>query len=183
MKVGDIAGEPAFILVLLEGREPRREEEAWCEKRLCLSQHISDFLMKFWASQVTLVGKNLPANAGDRHSFDPWVRKDPLEEGMATHSSILPWRIPLTEEPGRLQYMGSQSRTWLKRLIIHCQEKVIQTLLHVWLWDDSMQPTPSVYPGHFPPYMDWFLILHVYILFQSIFLLLENYGCYRNQIF
>ena len=67
--------------------------------------------MKFWASQVTLVGKNLPANAGDRHSLDPWVRKDPLEEGMATHSSILPWRIPLTEEPGRQQYMGSQSRT------------------------------------------------------------------------
>ena len=32
----------------------------------------------------------------------------PLEEGMATHSSILAWRIPLTEEPGGLQSMGSQ---------------------------------------------------------------------------
>ena len=31
---------------------------------------------------------------------------DPLEEGMATHSSILAWRIPWTEEPGRLQFMG-----------------------------------------------------------------------------
>ena len=34
--------------------------------------------------------------------------KDPLEEGMATHSSILAWRIPWTEEPGRLQSIGSQ---------------------------------------------------------------------------
>ena len=41
-----------------------------------------------------------------------WVRflgqEDPLEEGMATHSSILAWRIPWTEEPRGLQSMGSQ---------------------------------------------------------------------------
>ena len=36
------------------------------------------------------------------------VQEDPLEDGMATHSSILAWRIPWTEEPGGLQYMGSQ---------------------------------------------------------------------------
>ena len=35
-------------------------------------------------------------------------REDPLEEGMATHSSILAWKVPWTEEPGRLQSMGSQ---------------------------------------------------------------------------
>ena len=34
--------------------------------------------------------------------------KGPLEKGMATHSSVLPWRIPWTEEPGELQSMGSQ---------------------------------------------------------------------------
>ena len=34
--------------------------------------------------------------------------EDPLEKGMATHSSILAWRIPWTDEPGRLQAMGSQ---------------------------------------------------------------------------
>ena len=34
--------------------------------------------------------------------------EDPLEEGMATHSSVLAWKIPWTEEPGRLQSMGSQ---------------------------------------------------------------------------
>ena len=41
-----------------------------------------------------------------------WVQslggEDPLEEGMATRSSILAWRIPWTEEPGRVQSMGSQ---------------------------------------------------------------------------
>ena len=36
--------------------------------------------------------------------------EDPLEEGMATHSSTLAWRIPWTEEPGGLQSMGSQSQ-------------------------------------------------------------------------
>ena len=35
-------------------------------------------------------------------------QKDPLEEGMATHSSMSAWRIPQTEEPGRLQSMGLQ---------------------------------------------------------------------------
>ena len=44
---------------------------------------------------------------------ETWVpslgRKDPLEEGMATHSSLLAWRIPWTQEPGRVQSMGSQS--------------------------------------------------------------------------
>ena len=39
---------------------------------------------------------------------------DPLEKGMATHSSILAWRTPWTEEPGGLQFIGSQSRTGLK---------------------------------------------------------------------
>ena len=35
-------------------------------------------------------------------------QEDPLEEGMATHSSILAWRVPWTEEPGGLQSIGSQ---------------------------------------------------------------------------
>ena len=44
--------------------------------------------------------KNPPANAGDRLSLDPWVGKIPWRRTMATHSSILAWRIPWTEEPG-----------------------------------------------------------------------------------
>ena len=39
--------------------------------------------------------------------------KDPLEKEMTTHFSILAWKIPWTEDPGRLQFMGSQSRKWL----------------------------------------------------------------------
>ena len=50
--------------------------------------------------------KNLPVRQ------ETWVqslgREDPLEKGMATHSSILTWRIPWTEKPGGLQSMGSQ---------------------------------------------------------------------------
>ena len=46
------------------------------------------------ASQVALVVKNLPAKAGDmRDIFDPWVGKIPWEDGKATHSNILVWRI------------------------------------------------------------------------------------------
>ena len=41
-------------------------------------------------------------------------QEDPLEEGMAAHSSIFAWRIPRTEEPGGLLSMGSESRTQVK---------------------------------------------------------------------
>ena len=62
--------------------------------------HILMFVM------VTQMVKNLPALQ------ETWVRslgwEDPLEEGMATHSSTLAWRIPWTEEPGRLQSIGLQ---------------------------------------------------------------------------
>ena len=51
-------------------------------------------------------GKESACNAGDPGLI--LNQEDPLEKGMATHSSILPWRIPWTEEPGRLQSMGSQ---------------------------------------------------------------------------
>ena len=47
-----------------------------------------------------------------RCGFNPWVcQDDPLEKGMATHSSILAWEIPRTEESSGLQSMGSQ-KSW-----------------------------------------------------------------------
>ena len=53
--------------------------------------------------------KILPANAGDAGDAGSKLgQEDPLEEGMAIHSSILAWRISWTEEPGGLQSMGSQ---------------------------------------------------------------------------
>ena len=57
-------------------------------------------------SVVAQMAKNLPAMQ------ETWVQslgqEDPLEKGMATHSSILAWIIPWTEEPGRLESMGLQ---------------------------------------------------------------------------
>ena len=67
---------------------------------------ISYPLQYSWASLMAQMVKNPPA------MWETWVRslgwEDPMEEGMATHSSILAWRVPWTEEAGRLQCMGSQ---------------------------------------------------------------------------
>ena len=53
--------------------------------------------------------KNLPVKAGDAGDMVQSLgQEDPLEEGRATHSSILAWRIPLTEEPGGLQFTELQ---------------------------------------------------------------------------
>ena len=52
--------------------------------------------------------KNPLAYAGDIREEGSSSREDPLEKGMATHSSILAWRILWTEEPGGLQSIGSQ---------------------------------------------------------------------------
>ena len=69
-----------------------------------LSCSICSYLPSFWASFVAQVIKNPPAMQ------ETWVQflgqDDPLEKWLATHSSILAWRIPWTEEPGRLQSMG-----------------------------------------------------------------------------
>ena len=52
------------------------------------------------------VNMNLPAM--QETQVQSLGQEGPLEKGMATHSSMLSWRIPLTEEPGRLQSLGSQ---------------------------------------------------------------------------
>jgi len=62
-------------------------------------------------------------------------QEDPLEEGMATHSSILAWRIPLTEEPCGLQSIGS-NRTWRR----------------------AWQPTPVFLPGE--SHGNWWATVH-----------------------
>ena len=67
------------------------------------------FLLKMRKSTfffLIYMAKNLPAMQETQVWSLGW--EDPLEEGMATHSSILVWRIPRTEEPGGLQFMGSQ---------------------------------------------------------------------------
>ena len=74
---------------------------------------LKNVLMLERASRVAQMVKNQLAMQ------ETWVRslgrEDPLEKGMATHSSILGWRIPWTEKPGGLQFMGSQrvSHNWV----------------------------------------------------------------------
>ena len=67
---------------------------------------FSLYYVDMGASLVAQKVKGLPAMQ------ETWVQslgqEDPVEEEIATHSSILSWRIPWTEEPGRLQFMGLQ---------------------------------------------------------------------------
>ena len=63
-------------------------------------------LTPWWASLVVPMVKNLPAMWETQVWTLDW--EDPLEKGMATHSSILAWRIPWIEEPGGLQSVGLQ---------------------------------------------------------------------------
>ena len=82
-------------------------------KRLCLFQPMSSDLRRltcsFGACLMAQLIKNLPAK---RETPEAWVQslgqEDPLQKGMATHSTILAWRIPWTEEPSGLQSLGSQ---------------------------------------------------------------------------
>ena len=91
--------------------------------------HFSHFICSFICSQLqrtVLQGKQLgsPGVASGKESTLPMQEmqetrvpsldgKDPPKKGMATYSSVLAWEIPRTEEPGGLQSMGLQSRTWL----------------------------------------------------------------------
>ena len=61
-----------------------------------------------WASQEVLVVKNAPVNSGDmRHGFDLWVKKIPWKRAWKSTSIFFPGESPWTEEPGRLQSIGS----------------------------------------------------------------------------
>ena len=69
-------------------------------------------IFNFWsqASQVTLILKNPAANAGKirDNGIKSLGQEDHLEDKIASHSSLLAWRIPWIEEPGGLHSMGSQ---------------------------------------------------------------------------
>ena len=81
--------------------------QSW-PKTLTLWTDVFEIWILLWAELASLVAqmvKNLPAMQETWVLFQGW--EDILEEGMATHSSILAWRIPWTEEPGGLQSLGS----------------------------------------------------------------------------
>ena len=91
--------------------------------RSSFSQSIMSAYYGARASKVALVIRNPAANAGNR---EMWVQslgwEDPLEEGTATHSSILVWRIPWTEEPDGLQSMGLQRSDTTEATHTHSHE-------------------------------------------------------------
>ena len=89
-----------------------------------IDKHVTSYKPKLvglqsWASLVAQMVKNLPAMQ------ETWVWsldwEDPMEEGLATHSSILAWRIPWTEEPGGLQSVGWQraGHNWVTNTHTH----------------------------------------------------------------
>ena len=93
----------------------------------CTAEYTQHGKAVIWASLVAQMVKNLPAV--QEIQVRSLGREDPLEKEMGTHSSILAWRIPWTEEPGRLQSTGSQSWTPWKRLSTYTNEQVLLVLL------------------------------------------------------
>ena len=77
---------------------------------------IKTYYKAYWASLVAQTVKNLPALQDTKVRSLGW--KDPLEEKTATHSSILAWRIPWTEEPGELQSVGYKESNTTERLML-----------------------------------------------------------------
>ena len=94
-----------------------------------------------WASLMTQMVKNLPCRKAQIQSL---VQEDPLKKEMATHWHIPPWRIPRTEEPGRLQSMESQrvGHDWGTNTLSYLMQKLIDmdTGRKSWLtklWDSG----------------------------------------------
>ena len=72
---------------------------------------------------VAQTGKNLPMTQEIEPRVQSWGREDALEKGMATHSSILAWKVPWTEEHGELQSMGLQrvGHDWATNIHTHTE--------------------------------------------------------------
>ena len=66
---------------------------------------------------------------GKRHGFSPWVEKNPLEDSVATQSSVPAWRIPWREEPGGLQSKGLQRVRQLNQLSTHAKVLIVENHL------------------------------------------------------
>ena len=88
---------------------------------------------------MVLVVKNPPANAGGLRPIGSLGWEGPLEEGMATHSRILAWRIPWKTEPGRVQSRVAKSQTRVKWLHMHAHKDLIKSI-----WSETSR---RVWPG------------------------------------
>ena len=87
--------------------------------------HVPSFSCQAFCQALEVLGASLMAQMVKESTQNAgvWVRslgwEHPLEEGMATHSSLLAWRTPSTEEPGRLQFMWTQRVNMTERLSTH----------------------------------------------------------------
>ena len=102
-----------------------------------LSIFSCTFWLFVWASLLAQMVKHLSRMRETRVRSLGW--EDPLEKEMAIHSSTIAWKIPWTEEPGRLQSMGSlrAGHDWVTSLSLF-------TFMH---WRRKWQPTPVFLPG------------------------------------
>ena len=115
----ETATTPVFLPGELHRQRRLVSYSPWGHKESDMTEKLTLSLSNTnWASLVTQMVKNQPAMQ------ETWVwslgREDPLEKGMVTHSSILAWRIPWTEESGRLESIGSKRvrHYWIKHTLL-----------------------------------------------------------------
>ena len=117
-----------------------------------LEEYMCLFKQQVWASLVAQLVKNPPLMQ------EIWVRffsqEDPLEKEMATHSSILAWRILWTEEPGRLQSIGYKE--------LDTTEAIEHSTAHIGI-QISLCDSDFNYFGYIPTIV---LLYHMIILFS-----------------
>ena len=130
-----------------------------------------------WSFTGGSVVKNPPANAEDADLGSVLGQEDPLEEEIATHSSIHAWKIPWTEESGKLQSIGSQrvghSATEHTLHILTCINHY--SIIHCSFIQSSLTAlnifrAPPIHPSPLPPDtgQKWLLLSCLFWLFQNV---------------
>ena len=110
-----------FLLFVRWGhRGFRKAKVYWASKVKHVDSCLNYICSHTWACLVAQMVKNLLAMQ-ETQEMQVWSPgwKDPLQQRMATHSSILAWRIPWTEEPSGQQSMGSQKVNWVTNTHTH----------------------------------------------------------------
>ena len=147
-----------------------------------------------WASLIAQSEKDLPAMQGPRVRFKS--QKDTLEKEMATHSSVLAWRIPWIEELGGLQSIGLQSWTWLTLFKIYaCSISNLHSRIWVILnirnqvnsklWVLNFHFVESLWkrsPGSTLLLIMWIIKGYFLNFYSIIYISLYNLQCYNNVI-
>ena len=110
---GRRAWQPAPVFLPGESHEQKslaatvhRVTNSWTWLKQFSTAHTQHSMLQPWGAPGGSAVNNLAANAGDKGSISGW--EGLLWKEMATHSSILAWKIPWREKPGRVQSMGSQ---------------------------------------------------------------------------